>query len=63
MTTFNVLKPNTYTDSEGEEQTSFFKVGTAVKHSSGKGYNLYIPDGINVSGELVLLPPKPVSED
>ena len=60
---FNVLKPENFVDSNEEEQTQFTKVGVAFPHNSGRGLTLKITDGISVSGDLVILPPKPKADN
>lgn len=55
---FNVLKTENFVDSHEQEQTQFTKVGVAFPHSSGRGLTLKITDGISVTGDLVILPPK-----
>jgi hypothetical protein len=42
----------------GEEKSSYTKVGVAFPHKKGEGFNLKITAGIAVSGDLVLFPPK-----
>ena len=56
---FNVLKSETFTDGNGEEQSQYTRVGVAFPHNSGNGITLKITDGISVTGDLVVLPPKP----
>ena len=55
---FNVLKTENFLDSNEQEQTQFIKVGVAFPHSSDRGLTLKITDGISVTGDLVILPPK-----
>ena len=58
MTTkyFNVLKPESFVDSNNEERTNFLKVGVAFPFQNGKeGFSITITEGISVSGNVVLL--------
>jgi len=43
----------------GEDRTSYTRVGAAFPHKKGSGFNIQIQDGISVSGQLVALPPRP----
>tara|TARA_B100000768_G_C11114083_1_gene304598 strand:+ start:286 stop:549 length:264 start_codon:yes stop_codon:yes gene_type:complete len=66
MTTkyFNVLKPESFVDSNNEERTNFLKVGVAFPFQNGKeGFSITITEGISVTGEIVLLAPKPKTND
>ena len=45
--------------SNGEDRTSYTRVGAAFPHKKGSGFNIQIQDGISVSGQLVALPPRP----
>ncbi len=58
-TYLNVLKPEPFVDHNGEEKTNFIKVGAAFPLPSGRGYNLKIVEGISITGDLVVMPPKP----
>ena len=48
--------------SNGEDRTSYTRVGAAFPHKKGCGFNIEITDGISVSGQLVALPPRPREE-
>ena len=43
----------------GENHTSYTRVGAAFPHKKGPGFNVEITEGISVSGQLVALPPRP----
>lgn len=45
---------------EGEEKPKPFwmRVGSAFPHTNGSGFNIEIPEGVSVSGRLVLMPPR-----
>ena len=45
-------------ESGGESKSHYTKVGVAFPHDKGEGFNLRITDGISVSGDLVVFPPK-----
>ena len=45
-------------ESGGETKSNYTKVGVAFPHDKGDGFNLKITDGISVSGDLVVFPPK-----
>jgi len=45
--------------SNGEDRTSYTRVGAAFPHKKGCGFNIEIQEGISVSGQLVALPPRP----
>ncbi|MEM1154181.1 MAG: hypothetical protein AAGI44_08565 [Pseudomonadota bacterium] len=48
-------------EKDGKEQTNFTKVGVAFPHEKGNGFNIQIKPGLSVSGDLVVLEPKPKS--
>ena len=48
-----------YQGNDGEEKTSYTRVGAAFPHRKGCGFNIEITEGISVSGQLVALPPRP----
>ena len=45
-------------ESQGETKSNYTKVGVDFPHDKGHGFNLKITDGIAVSGDLVVFPPK-----
>ncbi len=59
-THFNVCVVTEKTDKEtGEVKTFWTKVGAAFpSFKEGEGYRVQITDGISVSGQLVVIPPK-----
>lgn len=55
MTIYNLYITEDYTDkSTGEEKTNFTRVGSGFPHKDGKGFNLVIPDGIALSGRVMV---------
>ena len=48
--------------SNGEDRTSYTRVGAAFPLKKGYGFNIEIQEGISVSGQLVALPPRPREE-
>ena len=48
--------------SNGEDRTSYHRVGVAFPHKKGSGFNIEITEGISVGGQLVALPPRPREE-
>ncbi|MCY3810276.1 MAG: hypothetical protein OXH15_00575 [Gammaproteobacteria bacterium] len=48
-----------YQGNDGEEKTSYTRVGAAFPHRKGCGFNIEITEGISVGGQLVALPPRP----
>ena len=59
----NVFVTERFQGRDGEEQTNYLKVGAAFPHKKGAGFNVEITTGISVSGQLVVLPPRPREED
>ena len=53
-----VFVTETYQGNDGEERTSYTRVGAAFPHRKGSGFNIEITEGISVSGQLVALPPR-----
>ena len=53
-----VFVTETYQGNDGEEKTSYTRVGAAFPHRKGCGFNIEITEGISVSGQLVALPPR-----
>ena len=45
-------------ESGGETKSNYTKVGVAFPHDKGGGFNLKITQGLAVSGDLVVFPPK-----
>lgn len=57
MTIFNLLIPEERTDkASGEVKTFWHRVGSAFPHKQGEGFNLVIPDGVSITGKVVVLP-------
>lgn len=55
MTIFNAFITEEYEDKNtGEVKTSFTRVGTAFPHKKGNGFNLVIPDGLAISGRVLI---------
>ena len=55
MTIYNAYITEDYKDKNtGEEKTSFTNVGTAFPHKDGKGFNLVIPNGLALSGKVLI---------
>ena len=61
-TYLGVFVTENYKGNDGEERTSYTRVGVAFPHKKDCGFNIEIADGISVSGELVVLPPRPKDE-
>ena len=57
-----VFVTENYQGNDGEEKTSYTRVGAAFPHRKGCGFNIEILEGISVSGQLVALPPRPREE-
>ena len=57
-----VFVTENYEGKDGEEKTSYTRVGAAFPHKKGCGFNIEITEGISVSGQLVALPPRPREE-
>ncbi|MEO1187607.1 MAG: hypothetical protein AAFW60_00935 [Pseudomonadota bacterium] len=56
MTIYNLIIPEERTDkSSGEVKTFWHRVGTAFPHNNGNGFNLVIPEGMSVSGRVLML--------
>ncbi|MEO1476766.1 MAG: hypothetical protein AAFS13_10335 [Pseudomonadota bacterium] len=54
---YNLLIPEERADKDtGETRTFWHKVGTVFPHRKGDGFNVIIPDGISVSGRVMILP-------
>ncbi len=55
MNLFNIYITEDYSDkTTGEDKTNFTKVGTGFPHQDGKGMNIVIPEGIALSGRLLV---------
>lgn len=53
----NLLIPEERTDkSTGEAKTFWHRVGSVFPQKNGNGFNVVIPEGMSVSGRLVMLP-------
>ena len=53
-----VFVTENYQGNDGEERTSYTRVGAAFPHRKGCGFNIEITEGISVGGQLVALPPR-----
>ena len=52
---FNVMVVEERTDkSTGEVKNFFHRVGTGFSHKDGQGMNLVIPEGISLSGRVLI---------
>ena len=57
MTIHNLLIPEERTDKQsGEVKTYWHNVGSAFPNRSGKGFALVIPEGMSISGRVIMLP-------
>lgn len=57
MTIYNLLIPEERKDkATGEVKTFWHRVGSAFPHQQGEGFNLVIPEGVSISGKVVVLP-------
>lgn len=56
MTIYNLVIPEERTDKQsGEVKTYWHRVGTAFTQKSGKGFNIVIPEGVSISGRVLML--------
>lgn len=56
MTIYNLLIPEERKNKDtGEVKTYWHNVGSAFPHRSGKGFNLVIPEGVSISGRVMML--------
>lgn len=56
MTIFNLVIPEEYTDKKsGEIKTLWHRVGSAFPHQNGQGFSLIIPEGVSISGKVLML--------
>ena len=56
MTFFNLVIPEEYTKKDtGEVKTQWHRVGKAFSHESGKGFTLSIPEGVAITGKVLML--------
>ena len=54
---YNLLIPEERKNENGEVTKTFWhRVGTVFPHKKGEGFNVIIPDGISVSGRVMILP-------
>lgn len=57
-----VFVTENFQGNDGEERTNYIRVGAAFPHKTGSGFNIEVSEGISVSGQLVVLPPRPREE-
>lgn len=56
MTIFNLVIPEERTDkASGEVKTFWHRVGTAFPQKNGSGFNIVIPEGVSISGRVLML--------
>lgn len=56
MTIYNLVIPEERTDKEtNEAKTYWHRVGTAFSQKSGNGFNLVIPEGMSITGRILML--------
>ncbi|WP_149541477.1 hypothetical protein [Siccirubricoccus phaeus] len=53
---FNVLKPKTYVGKDRKQRTTLVSIATAYPIKDGTGISFTLPDGVSISGEVVILP-------
>lgn len=56
MSVFKVVE--TPSKKTGENDKHWYTVAVAFSHAEGGGFNIEIPDGVALTGKLVVLPPK-----
>lgn len=57
MTIYNLLIPEERTTKgTGEVKTFWHRVGSAFPHKQGEGFNLVIPEGMSITGKVIMLP-------
>lgn len=56
MAIYNLVIPEERTDKQsGEVKTYWHRVGSAFPHEKGKGFSLVIPEGVSISGRVLML--------
>jgi hypothetical protein len=60
MTTsiMNVLKPGTYINGAGETVETYTQVAVAFTHKAGNGCTVKIPEGVFLTGDILVVPQK-----
>ena len=53
-----IFVTESYEGNDGEERTSYHRVGAMFPHRKGGGFTVRITNGISVTGDLVALPPR-----
>ncbi|MDD9911402.1 MAG: hypothetical protein OXR62_17170 [Ahrensia sp.] len=57
MTIYNLLIAEERKNKDtGEVKTFWHRVGSAFPHKQGDGFNLVIPEGLSLSGRVVMFP-------
>ena len=56
MTIYNLVIPEERKDKETNEvKTYWHRVGTAFSQKNGNGFNLVIPEGMSITGRVLML--------
>lgn len=54
---YNVLLVEERTDkATGEVKPFYHRVGTMFAHKKGEGFNMVVPEGMSLSGRLLIMP-------
>lgn len=57
MGIFNLVIPEERKDkATGEIKTYWHRVGSAFPHREGEGFNVVIPEGMSITGRVLMLP-------
>lgn len=54
---YDILKPESWNDKQGNRKSRFYQVGTGFATESG-GISFTIPEGITLTGRIVITPRK-----
>ncbi|MCZ8351160.1 MAG: hypothetical protein O9352_14705 [Rhizobium sp.] len=60
---FNILIADTYTTKNGEEKTSWIRLGVAFPNKNGEGFTCQLPEGVALTGKFMILPRTDKTED
>ena len=53
---FNVLKPKTFIGKDRKERSTLVPIAVAYPIKDNTGISFTLPDGVSISGEVVILP-------
>ena len=62
MEIYDLLIPEDYQSADDGQKTKFYQAGVAFKNDKSEGFTLKIPEGMSLSGKVLMMKRKDKSE-